>query len=255
MTEGVVLAVASAKGGVGKTTTSINLGAAVATRTAKSTLLIEADLAMANVLDFLDLQYDPQTDPSLHEVLADEAVLSDAIFEADCGLHILPSGDDIDGFQKARPENLRSVIEESRDLYEVVIVDTPAGVSLTTILPIGLSDGVLLVSTPRVSAVRDTQKTKSIVERLDGNAIGLLLTMTGTGTAPPPDRLANFMEIPLIGDVPNDPMVSRAQDAGRPVIEYAPDAPASRGYLEAAGRMGMIPSPTEASTSDTLRQK
>ena len=233
-----VIAVASAKGGVGKTTTASNLGAALAQRT--SVLLLEADLGLANVLDFLDLPYDPERDPSLHDVLAGEAELAEAVVEAPCGLAVLPAGDDVQGFRKARPDALPTVVATARSQYDVIVIDTPAGVGQTSLLPLGIADGVLLVSTPRVSAVRDTEKTKSLVDRVGGTVGGVLITMTGSGNAPPPERLATFLDVQLVGDVPEDATVARAQDAGQPVVEYEPTSPAAEAYLEAAEQLGQV---------------
>lgn len=248
MSHASVLAVASAKGGVGKTTSSINLGAALARGTRQSILLVEADLGMANVLDFLDLNTSPESEPSLHDVLADEAPVDDAIVEALDGFSVLPCGGDLDGFRQAEPRNLEAVLEATRASFDVVIVDTPAGVGVPTLYPLALADSVLLVSNPRVSAIRDTRKTKEIVERVDGTTAGLLLTMAGSGNAPPPARLAEFLEVPLVGSIPEDPTVARAQDAGRPVVAYAPDAPAATAYVEAASRLD-LPDGTAESAS------
>ena len=196
MTEGVVIAVAGAKGGVGKTTTSINLGTVATIAMDRSVLLLEADLAMANVLDFLDLGYQPSEDPDLHDVLADRAGIDEATYTAASGLHILPSGDSLDGLAQIDARSLVPTVEAVRSRYDVVVVDTAAGVSLKTLLPLALADGVVLVSTPRVSAVRDTKKTVELIERADGEAAGIVIAQTGSGSAPPPDRLADFLGVP-----------------------------------------------------------
>lgn len=250
MTDGAVVAVASAKGGVGKTTTSINLGAAIVANTPKSALLVEGDLGMANVLDFLDLPHDPRVDPSLHEVLAGTAPAEAAIVEAANGLAVLPSGDDVEGFRRADPRNLGQVVQTVRREYDVVVIDTPAGVSLQTLFPLSIADGVVLVSNPRVSAIRDTKKTKTLTERVGGTTVGLVLTMTGTGTAPSSERLADFLEVPLVAGVPDDPAVASAQDAGRAVVDYKPNAPASQAYYDAAKELGFLASEPEESRAD-----
>ena len=239
MTGGIVVTVAGAKGGVGKTTTSINLGTAAVTETDRSVLLVEADLAMANVVDFLDLGYDPIHDPDLHDVMAERASIDEATYAVDSGLDVLPSGDSLDAVAEVDVRSLRPVVEAARSRYDVVLLDTAAGVSLKTILPLAVADGVVLVTTPRVSAVRDTKKTLEIVDRVDGEAAGVVIAQSGTGNAPPPERLADFLDVPLLGNVPADEAVNRSQDVGEAVVTYAPESPAAAGYLGVADALGL----------------
>lgn len=233
---GTVLAVAGCKGGVGKTTTAINLGT-VACLHDRSVLLVETDLAMANVCDFLDLDFDPERDPSLHEVLAGDSPIDEAVYDAPAGLRVLPSGATIDGFADADEDRLGEVVSLGREHFDLVLLDTPAGISRATLYPMALADDVVLVSTPRVSGIRDTKKTLELVERVGGSTAGLVLTRTGTGKAPPDERLADFLGVDLLGSIPEDGAVSTAQDAGRAVVDADRSAPAAVAYQRTHERL------------------
>lgn len=226
---GSVLAVAGCKGGVGKTTTTINLGT-TACKNGRSVLLVETDLAMANVCDFLDLDFDPGYDPSLHEVLAGHAPIDVAVYDAPGGLRVLPCGATIDGYVESDLDRLGDVVRTVRDHFDLVLLDTPAGISRETLYPIALADAMVLISTPRVSAIRDAKKTLELTDRLERSPAGLVLTRTGTGSAPPDERLADFLGVRLLGSVPEDGAVSAAQDAGKPVVAEDPTAPAAGAY-------------------------
>jgi len=235
MKDSAVLAVAGCKGGVGKTTTAINIGAVVARD--HTVLVIETDLATANVSDFLELKCNPERDTTLHDVLAEEAAIEDATYEAPGGVHVVPSGATIEGFVAARTDRIGTVVEKVRSQYDLVLLDTPAGVSRETLMPMAIADGVILVATPRLSAIRDVKKTAELVERVGGNAVGLVLTHTGTGNAPPGERLATFLDVKLLGEVPDDQTVPHSQDAGRPVVEFAPSSPPARAYEAIVDRL------------------
>lgn len=237
MKEDSVFTIAGAKGGVGKTTTSINLGT-VAAVSGRTTLLVEADIAMANIVDFLDLPFDPKSDPTLHDVLAGDLSASEATVRADSGLEVLPSGDSLDGFARSDSDRLASVIQTAGTEYDLVIVDTAAGVSRKTLIPMAAADATVLVTTPRVSAVRDTQKTLELVRRVGGECVGVIVNEAGTGNAPPPERLAKFLNVPLLGSVPIDERIARAQDRGQAIVEFDPSSPAARGFLETAEALG-----------------
>jgi septum site-determining protein MinD len=236
MASGTVYAVAGAKGGVGKTTTSLNLGAAL-TASDRSVVVVELDLAMANVADFLALDVDPETDTTLHDVLAGDADVSEALYDADDGFAVVPSGTSLDGFAAIEVDRIGRVLDTLRERYDVLILDTGAGLSHETLLPLALAAETVLVSSPRVASVRDVEKTKQLTERVGGTVAGAVFVRSGTGNSPPVDRIAGFLDVPLLGHVPDDDAVPASQDVGRPVVTHAPDSPAAEAYRSIADNL------------------
>jgi len=234
---GRVFAVAGAKGGVGKTTTTLDLAAALEDA-GHAVVVVEADLAMANAVDFLDLPAETGSDPTLHDVLSGTTPVSEATYAAPGEFDIVPSGVDLEGFGVADIQSLGAVVEQLRSEYEAVVIDTPAGVTRETLYPVEIADETVLVSTPRAASVRDASKTVEMIERLDGGIRGVVFTKSGPGSAPPPERIASFLEVDLLGDVPEDDAVPESQDAGVPIAEHAPDSAAAAAYREIATRLG-----------------
>ncbi|MFB6114597.1 MAG: P-loop NTPase [Halodesulfurarchaeum sp.] len=231
-----VFAVSSAKGGVGKTTVSLNLGASLA-EFGPRIAVVELDLAMANMVDFVDLERPAGELPTLHDVLSGFTAIDEAIYEAPGGFDIIPSGVDLDGFVESDPEGIPLVVDQLKNKYDVVILDTGAGLTRETILGFDRTDHVLLVSTPRVASVRDTEKTLQLAKRRGADVGGIIFNKSGTGRAPGVDRIAEYLDTDLLGHVPEDRAVPAAQDRGRPVIVDAPGSPAATAYHEIASEL------------------
>ena len=238
MPAGVAVAVAGAKGGVGKTTTSINLGAVLADM-GHSVVLVEFDVAMANVGDFLDLDVDFEDarDPTLHEVLAGSVDVADAIYEAPGGFDVVPSGTTLEGFANVDVGRAGAVLAAVRSRYDVVLLDTGAGIGAETLVPLSLADETLLVSSPRVASVRDAKKTRNLVRQVDGTVAGVVFVKSGSGRSPGVERIADFLSVDLLGHVPEDAAVAAAQDVGRPVVVADRDSDAARAYGALGSRM------------------
>ncbi|EMA61503.1 MinD/ParA family ATP-binding protein [Halorubrum lipolyticum] len=225
-----VYAVASAKGGVGKTTTT----AAVATLLADSgadVVAIDADLGMANLAAAVGVTPGGIT---LHDVLAGAADPPDAVHEGPAGLRVVPGAADLDAYAAAEPSGLRDVVDAFDDA-DYVFVDAGAGLSHDSTLPLGLADETLLVSTAERSALGDTEKTRQLTERLGGSVAGAAITRLDPATAAddgPIDAVEETLATPVIGRIPEDDAVLRAAEADRALPLFAPDAAATRAYRD-----------------------
>jgi len=224
-----VYTIAGAKGGVGKTTSSINLGTLLAAA-GYSTVVVEMDLAMANIVDFLDVDIDTDEDATFHDVLAGNASVTEAMYETDADLSIVPSGTTLEGYADTDLDRLPGLVETLRWHHDIVLLDTPAGLSEETIQPLKLADDVLLVSTPRVASIRNVSNTKELAERVEAPVRGLILTKSGTGASPGADEISEFLDVELLGHVPEDDAVPHSQDSGVPVVQNAPSSGAAIAY-------------------------
>ena len=225
---GRAFAVASGKGGVGKTTTAVNLAAA-ATEAGRSVVLVDYDLGMANLGDVLDVE---ASTPTLHDVLAGDADPLDTPREAPGGFDAVVGGTDIEDFGRADPAKLRDVVGVLREKYDVVIVDTGGGLSHDTTVPLGVADDVILVSTPTAAALENTGKTSDLVERLDGAVLGVVFTRVGGGGQVDTSNADDELDVDVLGTIPEDQSVPESAAAGEPVVEHAPESPAAQSYRE-----------------------
>ena len=228
-----VYAVASAKGGVGKTTTT----AAIATVLASSgadVVAIDADIGMANLAGALGVT---PGQPTLHDVLAGRADPLDAVREGPEGLRVVPGSDDLDAYASADPAGLTDAVAAFEDA-DYVLLDAGAGLSHDSSLPLAVADEALLVSTAERSALGDTEKTRQLAERLGGGVAGAAITRvvpdaaSDEAGADGSDDPADVLDAPIIGRIPEDEAVTRAAAANRPLPTFAPDAPATRAYRD-----------------------
>jgi septum site-determining protein MinD len=216
---GYVCTIAGGKGGVGKTTTAVNIAAVLEER-GHDTAVVDADIGMANLGEMLGLDYDV----SVHEVLAGEETVSAALTSAPGDITAVPGEQSLEAFAEADPAKLRKVLRALRNTHDVVLVDTGAGLSHETTVPLGLADGILLVTTPDDVAVSDTVKTAELAERVDGRVVGAMVTLVGRGTDV--QGIAERIDYPLLGVVPID-----TEAAGRePLVLNSPDSDATDAY-------------------------
>lgn len=222
-----VIAIASGKGGVGKTTTVVNLGAALA-RAGFEVAIVDVDLGMANLGAFVNL-----TDPAatVHDVLAGNASLTEATYTKD-GLTVVPGSTDLDSFANARPEALDGLVESLRRETDCILLDVGAGLNSDIARSIQIADAVILVTTADLSSLTDASKTGQLVERLDRPVIGAVFTRTGEGAYDDIEGIATALGITdsVTASIPYDEMIPRSIRRGMPLVLLDPDRPAARAY-------------------------
>lgn len=226
MAQETVYAIASGKGGVGKTTTTVNLGTALA-QAGKRVAIVDADLGMANLAGFVSLSPGSAT---LHDVLAGNASIEEATYRLAENIVGVPSGNELTDYAETQPDGLGDVVEALRDRVDYVVIDVGAGVSHETVLPLGLADAVVLVATPEPAAIQDVSRTMELVDRVDGSIAGLVVTRTHpTGDVSPQD-IADKLGLALLGTIPEDRAVRASAYAGTPLVVHEPESDAAVAY-------------------------
>ncbi len=257
---GRVLAVTSGKGGVGKTFVSANLAAALARRGLR-VLVLDADLGLAN----LDVVLNLYSRTTLHDVLTGKAKLEQAIVPAPGGFSVLMGGSGMAEYARLTPEmrdQFMRVLESLTPRYDVVLLDTGAGISDAVLFAISLASEVLLVATPEPTSLTDAYATIKVLvgqqkrPRIhmivnqtarpgDGRAITLQLQQVvgrfvvpdgmggteNTGSAAETGRLIH------LGDIPSDPSVRQAVMRRQLLMQAIPGCPAALAMVQVAGRL------------------
>jgi septum site-determining protein MinD len=243
--EGCVFAVASGKGGVGKSTTTANLGVALADD-GFDVAVVDVDLGMANLAGLLGVK--PEV--ALHDVLAGDASPSDATYET-CGLTLVPGSTELEQFAEADAESLHRVVEYLRERNDAVLLDAGAGLSYDIAMAMSVADGVLLVTTAELASLTDATKTGKLVTKLEKPVVGAVFTRTGDGGFDDVEGIAAALGTTdaVTASVPHDDAVKLAVRKSRPVVEMKPDSPAARAYDRLAAKLadsvGMEPTESD----------
>ncbi len=218
---GEVIVVTSGKGGVGKTTTTANLGTGLAAAS-KKVCLVDADIGLRNLDVVLGLEnrivYDI-VDVTTGVCRLRQALIKDKRYE---GLHLLPAAQTKDK-TAVNPEQMIELCEELRKEFDYVIIDCPAGIEQGFKNAIAGADRAIVVTTPEVSAVRDADRIIGLLEAADLREPKLIINryrpkMVNRGDMMSIDDMNEILAIDLLGVVPEDEQVVVTTNKGETVV-------------------------------------
>jgi len=245
-----VIAVTSGKGGVGKTFVSANLASALAKRGLR-VLVLDADLGLAN----LDVVLNLYPKITLHDVFTGKSKLEDAIYKAPGGFSVLLAGSGMVEYSRLAPEvrdDFLRIMESLVPNYDIVLLDTGAGISDVVLFAVSMASEVLLVATPEPTALTDAYATiKVLGAQQKRQRIRIVINQvarTGDGTAITTqlqqvlDRFVNKdSENPLklihMGDIPADPAVRQAIMKRQLLAQSDPGCPAALSITQLASKV------------------
>ena len=242
-----VLVVTSGKGGVGKTTTTAAIGAALA-QAGQKVVAVDFDVGLRN-LDLV-MGAERRVVFDLINVVQGTAKLPQALIRDKRldNLWLLPASQTKDK-DALTDKGVERVIRELRDSFDWVLCDSPAGIERGALLAMRFADQAIVVTNPEVSSVRDSDRIIGLLdsktvraesgERMDKR---LLLTRFDPGRSSRGEMLTvadvlDILSIPLIGIIPESEEILRASNVGAPVTLKGSASPAARAYHEAARRL------------------
>ena len=218
---GTVITITSGKGGVGKTTTTANLSAALA-RLGQKVVAVDADIGLRNLDLVMGLENRIQFD-SL-DVAANRCTLQQALVRdqrADF-LFLLPAAQTRDKAD-LNPAQMKTICEKLTAVADFVLIDSPAGIEHGFQTAIAAADRVLIVTTSDVSALRDADKVIYLLERDWQKQPGLVINrynerLVNAGEMRGIDDVLDILAIDLMGVVPEDEMLMLSTDRGTPAV-------------------------------------
>lgn len=244
-----ILTITSGKGGVGKTITAINIGAAL-NYFGKDVIIVDANLTTPNVGLHLGA---PIVPISLNHVLLGKADIADAIYEHESGTKIIPSSLSVRELRRLNPSKLKDVGKKLRKATDYVIYDSAAGLGEEAIAAMEAADELIIVTNPEITAVTDALKTSKVAEELGKEVRGIIVTrVKGDKYEMPISNIREMLELPILGVIPEDKNMKVAMYRKNALVYSHPKSKAARAYKRIAARICGNNHYKEASFMDKL---
>lgn len=225
---GIVIAVISGKGGVGKTTTTANVGLGMALKDQKI-VVVDFDIGQRNLDMILGLENRVVFD--IVQVMDEEVSLKQAVIKSkiSSNLHFLAASQTKDK-SVLKSEKVKKLVSDLRAEYDYVILDAPAGIESGYEHTIEFADEAIIVVNPEVSSIRDADRAIGILDSKsqkvkDGEDVRKYLIinridpkMVQNGEMLSSDDILEILSIPLLGKIPEDKGIVDASNQGKPIV-------------------------------------
>ncbi len=233
-----IIVITSGKGGVGKTTTSANVGTGLAIL-GKKVVLIDTDIGLRNLDVVMGLEN--RIVYNLVDVVEGNCRMKQALIKDKRypNLFLLPSAQTRDK-TAVTPGQMVKLVDDLRDDFDYILLDCPAGIEQGFQNAIAGADRAIVVTTPEVSAIRDADRIIGLLEAADMGSIELIVNriradMVKRGDMMSLDDVMDILAIDIIGAVPDDEDIVISSNQGEPLVGMG--TPAGQAYMDVCRRI------------------
>lgn len=236
---GEVIVITSGKGGVGKTTTTANLGSSLA-EAGKKVVLVDTDIGLRNLDVVMGLENRIVyyiVDVVEEKCKLRQALIKDKRFEE---LFLLPAAQTRDK-TAINEEQMKELTKKLKEDFDYILIDCPAGIEQGFKNAIAGADRAIVVTTAEISAIRDADRIIGLLESSEIRNPELIVNrlrpnMVKKGEMMEVDDIVDLLSVDLIGVVPDDEYIITQTNKGEPVIKNK-KAPSGKAYIEIARRI------------------
>jgi len=226
--------ITSGKGGVGKTTITLNLAVALATF-GREILVVDSNFFSPHV--GLNLGY-TNFNTHLHHVLKGEKDIKESIYKHQSGIKIIPGSISLDHLQYADAEKLNRLLPDIKDEGEVILLDTSIGLTHHTQSLIKKADDMIIVTTPELSSVADSLKLIKLAKSSKINILGVIVNrVKNDGLEMTLESIQSILELPIIAVIPDHVHVKESVKLKQPVVYSHPTSPVTDSFKKLAGEL------------------
>ena len=220
--------VCSAKGGVGKTTSAINLSSAL-NQLGKDVVLVDCNFTTPNVGLYYGIS---KVEKTIHDILNKKGNINRAVYLHKSGIKIIPGSISVESLRKVKPEFLKQKINKLNS--DFVILDSSAGLGRESLASLDACDEVLVLVNPEMPSVADGLKLIKIAESLKKEVIGVVVCRKRGKLEMKMDAVEELLGYPIIGVIPEDEFVRKALVRERSVYDLYPNSSSGKAYKKLA---------------------
>jgi len=240
---GTVIAVAGAKGGIGKTTIATNLSVALRDLTQQEVAIVDTDAQFGDVAVMLDLAVERSiADMVRTEGQYSRAVVLDYLQRHPTGIDVLAAGAEPDDWRAVQPAHVTELVGALAETHEYVVIDTPGAMSELVAASLTEAAVVLLVTSLEISSVKDTKVALKILESwgYPVERVRLVVNDSNRAAAVSPEDTAEAAGLPITCVIPYDSAVGPSVQSGSPLVASRPQARFARNIVALASTISGV---------------
>jgi cell division ATPase MinD len=248
-----VIGIMSGKGGVGKTTLGLNIGAALAHYFKKDVTIVDCNVTTSHLALYLGMYYCPIT---LNKVLRGEYDAEEAVQNHSTGLKIIPASLSINDLEGMDISQIRDSIKSIFKKNDIILLDGSPGLGREAVATLKASDEILYVTNPYIPFAMDIVRNQEVVSKLDTKPLGIVVNMVHNKKHEMTDEeIEELTKLPVIARIPFDINVHKSLALKMPVITYKPNTAASKEIIRlASGLIGEKYEPEEGALQRFLNK-
>ncbi len=229
-----IYTIISGKGGVGKTTTAINLAASM-NYLGENVIIIDANLTTPNVGIHLGAPIVPIT---LNHVLNNQTKFEEAIYQHESGTKVMPASLSLRETEKINYNKLPELTKKIKKIADYIFIDSAAGLGEEAKAAIDSCDEIIIVTNPEMSAVTDALKTIKLSEERGKDIVGVILTRyKGKSYEMSIPNIRDMLEIPILGIIPEDDAIRESQAIKNAVVHTHPRSKSAKNYFNISKKL------------------
>ena len=230
-----IIGIVSGKGGVGKTTIGLNLGAALAHHFKKNITIVDCNVTTSHLGLYLGMYYCPIT---LNKVLRGEYTAEEAVQQHHTGLKVIPASLSLSDLEGIDVTEIRNSIKSIFDKNDIILLDGSPGLGREAIATLRASDEVLYVTSPYIPFAMDIVRNQEIVNEIGVKPLGIVLNMVhGKKYEMNAKEIEELTRLPVIAKIPFDRNVHKSLALKTPIVTYKPYTAASKEIIKLASKL------------------
>ena len=230
-----IISIVSGKGGVGKTTLGLNIGASLAKHFNKNVALVDCNVTTSHVGLYLGMYYCPIT---LNKVLRGEYKIEDAIHEHYSGMKVVPASLSLSDLEGVDITELRNKLKGLFDKNDIILLDASPGLGREGVASMRASDEVLYVTNPYIPFVMDIVRCQEIANEIGVRPLGIVVNMVNNKNYEMSNsEIEELTKLPVIATIPHDKNVHKSLTLKMPVVLLKPYSAASKEILNLSSKL------------------